>query len=140
MDTNVLVYAYDAASPYKRSQAAAVLNALKDAGFGAISTQVLSEFFYAVTRRLRPPLPPDVALLELKRHARVWTILNTTVDVIVTAAHAAGNYQLNFRDGQLWAAAKLNGVTTILSEDFNSGTTLGGVRFLNPFAPGFRLQ
>ena len=37
----------------------------------------------------------------------------------------------------VWAAAKLNGVANVLSEDFQDGGLIEGVRFLDPFAPGF---
>jgi predicted nucleic acid-binding protein len=59
--------------------------------------------------------------------------------VILAAACAVNDHQLSFWDTQLWAAAKAYGLGTILSEDFNSGSTLGGVRFVNPFEPGFHL-
>jgi len=139
LDTNVLVYAYDSAVPEKQVQALAVMSAIEETGFGAISTQVLSEFFHVITRRLKPPLTAEAAILELKRHASIWTVLSTSTDAILLAASFAGHYRMNFWDAQLWAVAKLNAVHTILSEDFNSGSSLGGVHFLNPFAPGFRL-
>ncbi len=55
------------------------------------------------------------------------------------AARAVRDHDLNFGDAQLWAAAKLNELDTILSEDFQPGSRLGGVRFVNPFAADFRL-
>jgi len=139
LDTNVLVYAYDISAPHKQSQAVVVLRALEENNAGAVSTQVLSEFFSVVTNRLRPVLPAQLALSELERHAQVWTVLQVTTDLILAAAHAVRDHQLNFWDAQLWAAAKVHGLETIFSENFNSGSSLGGVRFLNPFEPGFHL-
>jgi len=72
----------------------------------------------------------------LERHAQVWTVLQVTTEMILAAARAR-DHQLNFWDAQLWAAAKIHGLGTIFSEDFNSGSTLGGVRFISPFEPGF---
>lgn len=43
-------------------------------------------------------------------------------------------------DAQLWATAKLNQIPVIFSEDFNSGATLEGARFVNPFASTFRMD
>ena len=139
LDTNILVYLYDISTPDKQSQAIATLRALEEHRAGAVSTQVLSEFFSVATLRLRPPLPGQTALSELERHAQVWTVLQVTTEVILAAARAVRDHQLNFWDAQLWAAAKVHGLRTIFSEDFNSGSTLGGVRFVNPFEPGFRL-
>jgi predicted nucleic acid-binding protein len=138
LDTNVLVYLYDQTDAGKQAQAARVVRAIRESGTGAVSTQVLSEFFHIVTHRLRPRLSLETAMVELENHADVWNVLNLTADVILSAARATKQYQMNFWDAQLWAVAKSNGVTTIVSEDFNSGATLGGIRFRNPFAPGFQ--
>lgn len=35
--------------------------------------------------------------------------------------------------------ASVNDIPTIVSEDFNSGAVLDGVRFVNPFDPAFKL-
>lgn len=139
LDTNVLVYLYDISTPDKRNQAVVILRALEENRAGAVSTQVHSEFFSVVTTRLRPTLPAATALSELERHTQVWKLLDVTAPVILAAARAVSDHRLNFWDAQLWATAKVYGVETILSEDFNSGSTLGGVSFVNPFARGFHL-
>jgi predicted nucleic acid-binding protein len=130
------VYVYDTSAPLKRSLARSTLGALAEAGVGAVSTQVLSEFFSATTRQT---LNPQEALIELQYQVQVWTVLQVTTEVILTAARAVRDHRLNFWDAQLWAIAKVHGQATIFSEDFNSGFTLGGVRFINPFEPGFHL-
>ncbi|HEX4593135.1 MAG TPA: PIN domain-containing protein [Bryobacteraceae bacterium] len=139
IDTNILVYLYDVLTPDKQSQALVIVRALEEHRGGAVSTQVLSEFFSVATSRLRPPLSAQSALSELERHVQVWTVLQVTADVVLAAARAVRDHQLNFWDAQLWAAAKVHGIGTIFSEDFNSGSTLGGVRFINPFEPRFHL-
>lgn len=40
----------------------------------------------------------------------------------------------------IWAAARLNQIPVVLSEDFASGSTVEGVTFVDPFAEGFRLD
>jgi predicted nucleic acid-binding protein len=138
IDTNVLVYLYDESVPKKQREARLVLRGIADAGVGVVSTQVLSEFFSVVTRRLRPKLPLELAQAELERHTRVWDVVSVTAPIIVAAARGVRDHQLSFWDAQLWAAAKLNQVDTILSEDFQAGSVLGGVRFVNPFAADFQ--
>jgi predicted nucleic acid-binding protein len=44
MDTNILVYADSPDEPVKLGQTLALLKQLRDAGTGAISTQVLNEY------------------------------------------------------------------------------------------------
>lgn len=41
------------------------------------------------------------------------------------------------KDAQIWAAARLHGLSLILSKDFDLGAVIEGVRFANPFAAGF---
>jgi len=45
-----------------------------------------------------------------------------------------------YYDAQSWAAARLNQIPAIFSEDFISGSTLEGVQFAHPFATGFVLE
>jgi predicted nucleic acid-binding protein len=40
---------------------------------------------------------------------------------------------LSVWDAQIWAAALMNQVPVVLSEDFQHGRVVEGVRFLNPF-------
>lgn len=93
-----------------------------------------------VTSRLRPRVSTADALRELQSHANVWTILEVSKAVVLAAAHAVRDHQLNFWDAQLWATAQIHGIPVILSEDFNTGASLGTVRFVNPFAAGFDLS
>jgi predicted nucleic acid-binding protein len=96
----------------------------------------MSEFFSVTTKFL---LNHQEALDELQHQMHVWTVLQVITEVILAAARAVRDHRLNFWDAQLWASAKINGVDTIFSEDFSSGSMLGGVRFVNPFDAGFHL-
>jgi predicted nucleic acid-binding protein len=49
------------------------------------------------------------------------------------------DYQFSFWDAQIWAAARLNHIPVVLSEDFNSGAVIEGVRFVDPFEQDFEL-
>jgi len=50
------------------------------------------------------------------------------------AARGVKEHRFSYWDAQIWAAAKLNQVPVIFSEDFASGSTVEGVTFVNPFA------
>ena len=56
------------------------------------------------------------------------------------AARGARDYGLAYYDAQIWAAARLNQVQIVLSEDFQDGQTLEGVRFANPFGESFVIE
>jgi predicted nucleic acid-binding protein len=66
-------------------------------------------------------------------------VLPVTPETVVAALRARDRWGLEFFDAQIWAAAALNGVSTVLSEDFAHGTELGGVSFVDPFAEEFDL-
>ena len=133
VDTNVLVYAYDPRDERKTSRAIEVLTQLEADERGVLSTQVLSEFYSTVTRKIPNPLDPSDARLTVSRLAERWEILPVTADVVQEGIRASIRYQLSYWDGLVWAAAKLNNVETILSEDFSHGQVIEGVRVVNPF-------
>ena len=140
VDTNILVYAYDRSEPRKQHQALALMDALVTGGLGAISVQVLSEFFVVVTRKLPEPLSVSEAYDRIEQFLRFWPVCNLTGMVALEAARGVRDHQLSFWDAQIWAAARLNQIHIVLSEDFNSGQVIEGVRFINPFDETFRLH
>ncbi|MBI3942649.1 MAG: PIN domain-containing protein [Chloroflexi bacterium] len=137
VDTNVLVYVYDRSEPVKQQRALETLDSLLSAGIGVVSTQVLAEFFVAVTRRLTAPLTVVEAYTRLENLLQVWPVVAMSDLTVLEAARGVRDYQMSFWDAQIWAAARLNQITIILSEDFNPGAVMEGVRFINPFAPDF---
>lgn len=56
VDTNVLAYAHDRSEPAKQPIARVLLAGLWRDRAGAISTQVLQEFYVVVTRKFDPPM------------------------------------------------------------------------------------
>ena len=140
IDTNVLVYAFDQNDTQRQDRALGLLQQLELSGTGRLSVQSLAEFFSAATRRLRPPLTPAEALIQLERLSSAFQVFDLTRPVVLEAARGVRDHQLAYWDAQLWAIARLNQVAAVFSEDFSSGTSLEGVRFVNPFAPSFDLQ
>src|SRR5437763_17088301 len=53
VDTNVLIYAHDRSARLKNAKSVNLLARLSDEESGALSTQVLSEFYSISTRKLR---------------------------------------------------------------------------------------
>jgi len=137
IDTNLLVYMYDRSEPVKQRQAVGLLRRVYQARSGALSAQVLSEFYNTVTRKLEPPLTSIQARAQLEKLARVWPVFPVTSQVIFEAIRGVDVYQFSFWDAQIWAVARLNRVPVLLSEDFNSGTAIEGVHFVDPFAADF---
>ena len=140
IDTNLLVYLFDHDDPHRQKRAQAVLDHLELMRTGRLSTQNLAEFFSVVTRKLTPPFSPAAAFDQVNLFARIWPVFHLTTLVVLEAARGVRDYQLSYFDAQIWAMARLNQVPVIFSEDFNSGATLEGVRFVNPLADDFVLE
>ncbi len=140
VDTNVLVYAYDRSEPEKQGQALEILDGLATTRTGVISTQVLAEFFVTVTQKISAPLSVSEGYQRIENFLQVWTVLDMTGMVVLEATRGVRDYQFNFWDAQIWATARLNQIPVVFSEDFNTGTLIEGVRFVNPFAENFQAE
>ena len=132
VDTNVLVYAYDEREGYKQEAAKRILHDLMQQRSGAVSMQVLQEFYNTVTRKLATPLPKDKARLIVDRFAH-WCVA-TTPEEIKRAFQIEDEARIGFWDALIFAAAIKCGATRILSEDLNPGQLIAGIQIVNPVA------
>jgi predicted nucleic acid-binding protein len=140
VDTNMLVYFYDHNSPEKQECSDLVLNRLRETGLGRLSTQNLAEFVNAAMRKLDPPLTAAQALEQVSIFVANWPVLDLTPQIVLEAARGLRDHRLAYYDAQIWAAARLNQIPVLFSEDFQDGQILEGVRFVNPFTPKFDLD
>jgi predicted nucleic acid-binding protein len=140
VDTNIFVYAHDPDEAAKRDIARGLILGLEERRAGVVTTQVLAEFYSVLTRKFRHRASPETAYSALERYAATMRVLDMRVPVVFEAARAVQRYGLSYYDAQIWASARLGGIDVVLSEDFASGTEIEGVRFLDPFAPGFALE
>ena len=139
VDTNVLVYAYDRSAPEKQKLALNILDYLAVRGSGALTPQILAEFFVVATRKIAVPLSVEDAITRLENYLQSWTVFDTSGLIVLEAARGVRDHSMHFWDAQIWASARLNQIVCILSEDFSDGAVVEGVRFVNPFTPTFRI-
>lgn len=99
----------------------------------------MGEFFHVATRRLSSPLTAAEAYEQVTLLSQVWRVFDLTPLIILEAARGVRDHRLSYFDAQLWATARLNQIPLLLSEDFQDGRLLEGVRFLNPLASDFDL-
>jgi predicted nucleic acid-binding protein len=132
LDTNVLIYAYDASSPAKQRIAQGLVRRAI-AGEIVTSTQVLAEFAATLLHKLSPAVrPADVsAILDALGPINA---IPPDGDTVQRAVEAHAQYGVHFYDGMILAAAERGACARILSEDLNSGQTYFGIRVENPFA------
>ena len=143
IDTNLLVYVYDRRDLLRQNVAIQVVGTLAKVGVGRLSAQCLGEFYNAVTKRRTNQdaiLSIAEAANETEKLARTFAIYPVTQQVMLEALRGVREYQFPFWDAQIWAAARLNQIPAIFSEDFRTGAIIEGVHFVNPFVPDFQLQ
>lgn len=140
IDTNLLVYLYDQNEPVKQTRARQVLDALRQNQTGRLSTQALSEFINASMRKLTPPLTAGEACEQISLLASFWQVFDLTPQIVLEAARGVRDHGLAYYDAQVWAAARLNQIPLVFSEDFQDGLTLEGIHFVYPFAEGFEVE
>jgi predicted nucleic acid-binding protein len=138
MDTNILVYTYDPADLNRQEKALTVLTALEEQGSGCLSVQSLSEFVNVAVGKKR--LSIAEAILQVEQWSYAFPVFNLTPQIVIEAARGVRDHQLSYYDAQIWAAARLNQVPVVFSEDFQNGQILEGVRFVNPFDDLFNLD
>jgi len=131
LEANVLVYAQDAGAPKKQRKSREIIKQLAESGNGVISTQVMQEFYVAVTRKLG--VEPLVAKGVLKTFA-VFEIIQISTALIHEAIDCSILNRLSFWDSLILAAAASAGCSTLFSEDLNPNQTILGVQVRNPFA------
>jgi predicted nucleic acid-binding protein len=135
IDTNVLVYAVDGSEPAKQSQAVGLLETLSgEATRLVIPWQVAVEFVACLRRwEVAGRITRDDTL-AYKAH-----LLDSPPIVMPSAAKLdlsldlSGRYSLSYWDSLLLAACVEAGITTLYSEDLDSGMTYDSVTVINPF-------
>lgn len=136
VDTNVLVYRFDARFPQKQKRATELLRAGIADRTLRIPHQAIVEFVAVVTRPIGKG-PPLLDLPDAHREAEEllsqFDVLYPDDRIIRTALRGAATYQLSWFDAHLWAYAEHYGLTELLSEDFQDGRLYGTVKVRNPF-------
>jgi predicted nucleic acid-binding protein len=130
LDTNVLVYAACSAEADARKGRKA-LDLVQRLDFG-LSAQVLQEFYVTVTRKIRKPLSPALAVALMDEY-RVFPTVPTDYPLIVSAVELSLRYGISYWDGAIIAAAEVLEAPTLYTEDLHHGQHYGRVRVVNPF-------
>lgn len=130
VDTNVVVYAHDHGAGDKRRRAQEVLT--EHAGELVVSTQVLTEFYWVVTRKLSPPLP-DTKAAQATEQLATLPVVGTHAGLVLAAIATASAEGLALWDALIVEAASRAGCDLLLTEDLSHGEVIRGVRIHNPF-------
>jgi predicted nucleic acid-binding protein len=131
LDTDILLYSIsrDPAEAARRERAIALL----ERGDGALSVQVLQEFYVQATRATRPdPLPHDIAAGLIAAWTR-FRVQEITLSILNGALEINAAHGFSYWDSAIIAAARALGCREIYSEDMTHGREVDGITIINPF-------
>jgi predicted nucleic acid-binding protein len=131
LDTNILLYSISR-DPTEAAKRRCAIDLL-DRDDGALSVQVLQEFYVQATRPTRPdPLPHDIAAGLI----RTWTrfqVREIDLSILYAAMEIKWAHGLSYWDSAIVAAARALGCGELYSEDMSDGRRIEGVVIVNPF-------
>lgn len=136
VDTNVLVYRFDARFPEKQRIATALLRQGIAEDSLRVPHQAVIEFVSVATRPVddgQPLLSREEAYREAEELLSQFDLLYPNEAIVRTALRGAAAYRLSWFDAHLWAYADHYGLDELISEDFQHGRLYGTVRASNPF-------
>ncbi len=139
LDSNIIVYAFDARDVLKRRRAIEVVGRLAELNIAAISTQILGETYVSLTHRSRVAMDMDEAERAIWRLVSLFEVFDLSIESVREAIRVARLFRLQYWDALLVSTARLSGLSCLLSEDMQDGQMIEGVVIRNPLAPSFDL-
>ena len=131
LDTNILLYSISRhpAESAKRDRAIILL----ERDDGALSVQVLQEFYVQATRTTRPnPLPHDIATGLIATWTR-FRVQEITLSILTGALEIKETHGFSNCDSAIIAAARALGCRELYTEDMTHGREVEEITIINPF-------
>lgn len=136
VDTNILVYSYDASELDKQRICSALLKKCwAQEAFYAIALQNLSEFYVVVTKKIEHPLPKETAkkIISDIIEFNGWQVLELNESSVIMAIDLSIKYNLHYWDAILCATMKQNGITNVFTENIKDFGKIPWITAVNPF-------
>jgi len=131
VDTNILVYAEDKDEGEKHAKARDLVLRLWESGKGAVSIQVLPEFYVTVTRKVKKPLAPEAARKIVEQYL-TWRVVENTGSLLLAGIQLAQSSRLSFWDALVIQAAMIKDCEVLYSENLSHGQAFSKLRIVNP--------
>ena len=127
LDTNILVYLFDAANLEKQKKCREIL--ANSSHTFVISTQVLQEFFVVVTKKLG--ISPILAK-EIIKSFDAFEVATVDQEVILQAIDTSQVSQISFWDALSVSSAQRLSCDQLWTEDLQNGQKISGLEIVNP--------
>lgn len=133
VDTNILVYPFDAQDPRKQAIAERRVADLIKTGEIVVSTQVLQELFVTLRRKFEVQLGSDQTD-RIVRDVAEYRVVQVDVPIILAAMTRVRRASISLWDALIVEAALVAGATRLLTEDLQHGQVFDGrLGIENPF-------
>jgi predicted nucleic acid-binding protein len=131
LDTNILIYSIstDPKEARKRERAIELL----DDDDGAVSVQVLQEFYAQATRVSRSDAIPHELAVELIESWMRFRVQDNTVSLLRSAFEIRRAYRFSFWDSTIIAAAINLDCDRLYTEDLKHGQRIDALTVVDPF-------
>ena len=130
VDTNVLIYAHDGGAGSRHDSSVSLLKRLFDSGTGALSVQVLSEFYAAATKKLGMKAQEAEDILN---DLEPWKLHRPSRASLLAASRLHRQHKISWWDALILQSALELGSSILWSEDFTHGQRFGTITVQNPF-------
>ena len=130
VDTNIFIYAHDGGAGEKHERSVQLLSRLVEDGTGAISIQVLAEFYAAATKKLGIA---SQEAEEILADLGGWIIHRPGHADLLRAVRFQRRYKMSWWDALVVNSAVELGCGVFWSEDLADGQRYGSVTVRNPF-------
>jgi predicted nucleic acid-binding protein len=133
VDSNIFIYLLDETNPRKRDTARQVVRTALAEGSACISHQVIQETLQVMTGKLKVPVTFEDARRFLEETlVPLWRVMPST-KLYQRSLEVQQRYRYGFYDSLIIAAALEGGCRRLLSEDFQHGQQIEGLRIEDPF-------
>lgn len=135
VDSNILVYAYDISEKEKRPKALKIIQSCWEGKLKlCVSVQNLSESFFILTNKVQYPLSVSEAGERVQAiiNSSKWKVFVITKEAVSNAIDLSKNHGTVYWDSLIASVMKLNGVSTIYTENTKDFSKIPGVEPINP--------
>ena len=133
LDTNIIVYSFDQSSARKAKVADGLIRQGLLTRKGAISYQVVQEFFNVARKRSPGPMRLEEAEHFLSTVLGPLCIVHSSPALFHRALQLVGRFRLHWYDALIVAGALEAKCGILYSEDFQNGQKFDDLEIRNPF-------
>lgn len=129
----MLLYAYDVSAGERHDRARDLVARLGREHRGALSIQVLQEFYVNATKKVQRPMS-RIAARDRVRTLSHWATHSPLPNDVLAAAELADQHTISFWGAMVIRSASELDCAVLWTEDLDAGQRIDGVQITNPFA------